>query len=238
MARIGLIGGTALRDWEHFEIEETIDKNTPWGTPSSPLFKGNMEGEEIALLMRHGKDHTIPPHRINHRANIYALQKEVDEIIGVCSAGALDEDMNVPSISIPKDYVNLWNTITFYNEKIKHVTPELSETLREELIEASDLSGVDAVYPNAVYVQTQGPRLETKAEVNIIQKFGELVGMTMAFEATLSKEADLDYAAITTVDNYGNGIMEEEVDYEEIVETAEDSWEKVKDILVKFLKRR
>ncbi|MBS3790783.1 MAG: MTAP family purine nucleoside phosphorylase, partial [Candidatus Thermoplasmatota archaeon] len=235
MSRIGLIGGTALKDWDEFEIEEKIEKNTPWGTPSSPLFKGEMGGKEIILLMRHGRDHTIPPHRINHRANVYALQEEVDGIIGICSSGALNVDVEVPSISIPKDYVNFWNPMSFYNEKIKHVTPELSQTLRNELIEAAEEAAHDYVDLEYVYVQTEGPRLETKAEVKILQEFGDLVGMTMASEATLSNEISLEYAALVTVDNYAHGIKDEKVDYEDIVDTASDNWDNVKDILVSFL---
>ena len=238
MSRIGLIGGTALKDWDEFEIKETEKKNTPWGTPSSPLFKGTLEGEEIVLLMRHGPDHTIPPHRINHRANVYAMQKEVDEIVGICSSGALSEDISVPSISIPEDYVNFWNPLTFYNEKIKHVTPELSQVLRNQLIEAAQESDHDNIRSEDVYVQTEGPRLETKAEVKILQQFGDLVGMTMASEATLSKESALEYAALVTIDNYAHGVKGEEVEYEEIVDTARDNWSKVKDILITFLKRR
>jgi len=235
MSRIGLIGGTALKDWDEFEIKETEKKNT---TPSSPLFKGTLEGEEIVLLMRHGPDHTIPPHRINHRANVYAMQKEVDEIVGICSSGALSEDISVPSISIPEDYVNFWNPLTFYNEKIKHVTPELSQVLRNQLIEAAQESDHDNIRSEDVYVQTEGPRLETKAEVKILQQFGDLVGMTMASEATLSKESALEYAALVTIDNYAHGVKGEEVEYEEIVDTARDNWSKVKDILITFLKRR
>jgi len=238
MSRIGLIGGTALKDWDEFEIKETEKKNTPWGTPSSPLFKGRLEGEEIVLLMRHGPDHTIPPHRINHRANLYVLQKEVEEIIGICSSGSLDGDKKVPSLSIPEDYVNFWNPITFYNEKIKHVTPELSKVLRNQLIEAARESNHDNISTEDVYVQTEGPRLETRAEVKILEQFGDLVGMTMASEATLSKESALKYAALVTIDNYAHGIKDEKVEYEEIVDTARDNWDKVKDILIRFLKRR
>jgi len=238
MARIGLIGGTTLKDWDEFEIKEKIEKNTPWGTPSSPLFKGSLNGEEIMLLMRHGQDHTIPPHRINHRANIYALQKEVDEIIGICSSGALKEDIEVPSLSIPDDYVSFWNPITFYNEKIKHVTPELSQVLRNQLIEAAKEVDNNNINSGGIYVQTEGPRLETKAEVRVLQKFGDLVGMTMASEATLSKESALNYAALVTVDNYAHGVKDEKVEYEEIVDTAIDNWDNVKDVLTRFLKRR
>lgn len=238
MSDIGVIGGTGFAEWEEFEIKEEEESHTPWGTPSSPLYTGSLKGKEVILLKRHGLNHDIPPHRINHRANIYALQKEVDEVIGICSAGSLSSEIEVPSVSIPEDYVNYWNPITFYNEKIKHVTPELSARLREELLKASQEAGFEDLKDDAVYVQTEGPRLETKAEVKILSDFGDLVGMTMASEATLCKEAAVDYAAVVSIDNYANGVKDEKVDYEEIVDTAQDNWENIKDILEIFLKER
>ncbi len=237
MEMIGIIGGTGFKGWNEFEIENEVDKHTPWGTPSSPLYEGKLKGKKIVLLMRHGLDHSIPPHRINHRANIYALQEKADEIIGLCSAGALNTDMNVPSISIPKDYVNLWDPITFYDEKIKHVTPELSPELREELINAAEKLNED-FDKEGVYVQTRGPRLETKAEVDALKNFGDFVGMTMCPEATLAKESALEYAGITSIDNYANGVKGEEIEYEEIVDTAEKNWENAKKILEEFLEER
>jgi len=237
MEMIGIIGGTGFKGWNEFKIKNEVKKNTPWGTPSSPIFEGELKGDKIVLLMRHGQDHTIPPHRINHRANIYALQEKVEKIIGLCSAGALQPDIKVPSISIPKDYVNFWNPITFYDEKIKHITPELSPELRKELLEAGERVDEDFT-KEGVYVQTRGPRLETKAEVNILKNFGDFVGMTMCSEATLAKESSVEYAAITSIDNYANGVKGEVADYEEIVDTAEDNWEKVKKILEVFFEER
>ncbi|MEF8874559.1 MAG: MTAP family purine nucleoside phosphorylase [Candidatus Thermoplasmatota archaeon] len=238
MPGIGIIGGTGFAEWEEFEVEETEEKHTPWGSPSSPLYRGSLKGKKVVLVKRHGPDHEIPPHRINHRANIYALQEEVDEIIGICSAGALKADIEVPSISLPEDYVNFWNPVTFYNEKIKHVTPGLSSDLREELIEGADEADFGDIDEDGVYVQTIGPRLETKAEVKILSDFGDLVGMTMASEATLSKEASLEYACIVGIDNYANGVKDEEVEYDEIVDTAQDNWENIKEILENFLEKR
>ncbi len=237
MSDIGIIGGTGFAEWDGFVVDEKEKKHTPWGTPSSPLYRGTLKGKKIVLLKRHGPEHDIPPHRINHRANIYALQKEVDELVGICSAGALREDIKVPSISIPNDYVNLWNPITFYNEKIKHVTPGLSFSLRDELIKASKETGED-INEEGIYIQTQGPRLETKAEVNILCDFGDLVGMTMASESTLCKETGVGYAALVSVDNYANGVKKEELDYEEIVDTAQNNWENIKKILEIFLESR
>lgn len=237
MERIGIIGGTGFKGWNEFEIEEEIDKHTPWGSPSSPLYKGELGERTVFLLMRHGPDHTIPPHRINHRANIYAMQEEVEDIIGLCSAGALGSEIKVPSISIPDDYVNFWNPITFYDEKIKHVTPGLSTKLRKDLIDSAEELW-EELKTEGAYVQTQGPRLETKAEIKILKDYGQFIGMTMASEATLCKEVNLDYAGLLSVDNYANGIEGEEIDYDEIVDTAEENWKKVKKILERFLKER
>ncbi len=235
MPQIGIIGGTAFKDWKSFKVKEERREETPWGTPSSPLIIGDVNGTEVVLLLRHGKNHNIPPHKINNRANIYALERKVDQIVGLSSAGAAKEEIEVPSISVPKDYVNFWNVTTFYNEKIKHATPELSEELREMIIEASEKAGFDDVRTDDVYVQTTGPRLETRAEVNILKNFGELIGMTMAPEATLCKEVGLEYASIVTNDNYAHGVNDVKVDYEEIKNTARENWSNVEKILKEFL---
>ncbi len=235
MSGLGIIGGTAFKEWNEFEVEEKVEKETPWGTPSSRFYHGFLGEKEILFLLRHGEQHDIPPHRINHRANFYALQEEVDEVIGICSGGALKDDIEVPTVSIPEDYINLWNIPSFYEERINHVTPGLSEGLREELIQSAD--DLDPRTED-VYIQTSGPRLETKAEVNLLKDHADLVGMTMASEATLAKEASLDYAALITVDNYANGIIDEEVEYEEIVETARESWSDVENILQDLVKDR
>lgn len=239
MEKIGIISGTGFKGWNEFEVENKIEKHTPWGTPSSPLYEGKLkeEGKKVVLLMRHGPDHTIPPHRINYRANIYALQNRVEEIIGLCSAGALSPDIQVPSVSIPKDYVNFWSPITFYDEKIKHVTPGLSSELRDSLIKAAEKVG-EEIDDEGVYVQTRGPRLETEAEVKVLKDFGDFVGMTMCYEATLAKESALEYAGITSIDNYANGIKGEEVKYEEIVDTAEENWKGMKKIIEGFFEER
>ncbi|MFW6040384.1 MAG: MTAP family purine nucleoside phosphorylase [Thermoplasmatota archaeon] len=237
MSGIGVIGGTSFKRWDSFNIIEEIDRTTPWGSPSSSIMKGDIDGKEIFLLLRHGESHDIPPHRINNRANIYALQRHVDEIIGISSAGALKENIDVPSISIPKDYVNFWGIQTFYDEKIKHITPSLSTNLREELITACEKIGKD-VRKKDVYVKTEGPRLETKAEVKILKNFGDIVGMTLPPEATLCKEANVKYNCIVTIDNFAHGIGPEKVDYKDIVSTARNNWDQVKEILERFLKDR
>lgn len=239
MPGIGIIGGTGFKEWDAFEMKGERDEETPWGTPSSSLLVGEVQDTEVVLLLRHGEDRDIPPHQINHHANIYALQREVEEIVGISSAGALYPELKVPCISVPEDYLNFWNVPTFYHEEIKHITPELSEGLRMGILGSADeMMEEKEVRRDDVYIQTTGPRLETRAEVKALKNFGDLVGMTMASEATLAKETDVDYASIVSVDNYAHGIQGEEVDYEEIVETARENWENVTALIESFLERR
>ncbi len=239
MSSIGIICGTGFKDEKDIDIKKTHAVETPWGTPSSPLYRCNFSGKDAILLLRHGPGRNIPPHRINHRANIYALKREVDEIVGVSSAGALRNDIPVPSISVPKDYVDLWNTITFYEESIKHITPCLSPVLREGLLKAtSDMDDIGITRRDDVYVQTSGPRLETQAEVMLLSNYGDLVGMTMASEATLAKEVGMEYASLVTIDNYGHGVGPDSIRYEDIINTARSNWMIVTDILKIFLKSR
>ncbi len=234
MTTVGIIGGTAFKNLDNLELEKGKKSHTPWGSPSSPIFTGTLAGKEIELIFRHGENHDIPPHRVNTQANIYALQRDVDTIIGVSSAGALHKNMDVPSISIPQDYVNFWKVETFYDQTIKHITPEISSAIRNEIIEgAKDIKDIE-VRTEDIYVQTVGPRLETKAEVRIIQSYGDLVGMTMGTEATLCKEIDVDYASLVSVDNYANGVVKKVVRYEDIIENASKSLDAIFKLLEKF----
>lgn len=235
MTSIGIIGGTGFKTWDELKEVETMESITPWGTPSSPVFKGDLHGVDVYLIMRHGEKKDIPAHMVNHRANVYALQRYTEKIIGVSSAGALREEIPVPSISIPADYVNLWNIVSFFNDSIKHVTPSLSEQTRNILLECSEEMDVP-IRDSDIYVQTVGPRLETKAEIDILSDIGDLVGMTMAPEATLSREANIDYASITTIDNYANGIMDKKIDYQEIIERAERNWGNATKLLSRYIK--
>lgn len=237
MSSLGIICGTGFKEQKDLKIKETKKIETPWGTPSSPLYICTLSGKEVVLLLRHGQDRTLPPHRINHRANIFALQREVDEIVGVASAGALKGDIPVPSISVPKDYVNLWNAITFFEDTINHITPELSPKLRKNILDSAKMTEEMPVARDSdIYVQTSGPRLETKAEVKVLSDLGDIVGMTMASEATLAKEANMEYAAVVTVDNYANGVGPDSIRYEDIVNTARDNWKTVTDMLKVFIR--
>ncbi|NQU98706.1 MTAP family purine nucleoside phosphorylase [Candidatus Woesearchaeota archaeon] len=180
------------------------------------------------FLQRHGEG--IPPHKIDHKANLLSLkEKGVDKVIGVCSVGSLKLDIPPGSIVIPHDYINLTNMQTYNDLEAVHITPSLDEELRNKIIEAAK-KGISIVN-KGVYIQTTGPRLETKAEINMIKNYADIVGMTMANEATLAKELGMKYAAICSVDNFANGLTDEEISIENVNKNQEKNKEKILKLL-------
>lgn len=229
---VGIIGGGSLKLEGEFLGEEVV--KTAFGFPSSPLRFIKVGGKTFVVLLRHGPNGSIPPHRVNHRANIEALcSVGVKWVIGVNSVGSLKRDIVPGSLLVPDDFFCLWAILSFFEEKAVHVTPVLDEILRQKLIESCRRLGYPCI-PRGVYVQTLGPRLETKAEVKFLSQIGDVVGMTMAHEATLSVERGLRYASLCTVDNYAHGISEEPLREADIRQMARLNAEKVSRILEKM----
>jgi 5'-methylthioadenosine phosphorylase len=227
---IGIIGGTGLYNSTLMNryAEENIE--TEYGLVKLFL------GEQTAFLPRHGIDADIPPHRINFKANISAFkQKGIKEIIGVNSVGSLNENIPPPTILIPHDYMNPFRIPTYFDSKIVHITPSLSKSLRERIIQLAKAEKMNFI-DRGIYIQTLGPRLETKAEIKMLKSYGEVVGMTMASEATLAKELELEYASICSVDNFANGIVKEELSFTNIKKNAGVNCEIILDFLMKFVK--
>jgi purine nucleoside phosphorylase len=230
---LGIIAGGSFSP-EGLEAAEKQTIDTPFGEPSDHFTIGTLRGTKIAFLPRHGPE-GIPPHRINHRANIYALKKlGVTEVVGVNSVGSLREELSPGSIVIPHDYLSPWEILTFYEHQAVHITPVLDAALRERLIRAATGSGVD-VSPEGIYIQTIGPRLETKAEIAMLRGFGDVVGMTMAHEATLCQEVGLAYASICSVDNYCHGIIDTPLTAEEIIQRAGENAATINTIVIQVM---
>jgi 5'-methylthioadenosine phosphorylase len=227
---LGLIGGTSLFGSKFLEDAQEREVETEYGTVYL-LFT-----RKVIFIPRHGKEENIPPHRINHKANIMAFKElNVEKIVGVTSVGSLKLDIKPRSIVVPHDYISLCSIPTFYDDKIVHVTPGLDESLRRDIIKVATGLGVDLI-ERGVYFQTVGPRLETRAEINFIRDYADVVGMNMASEATLAKELELRYANISTVDNYAHGIIAgEELDYKKIVEAASKSRADLEKVLKKLI---
>lgn len=179
----------------------------------------------VLFLNRHGKN--IPPHKINHKKNISFLKKKgIKIIIGINSVGSLKKKIKVGTIVIPNDYINLKNIHTYCDIKAKHITPGLDQGLRKKIIASAKKSKIK-ILPKATYIQTIGPRFETKAEVNMIKNFADIVGMTMANEATLAKELNIKYASICVVDNYANGIADKKISIKDIIKNQDKNRKKI-----------
>jgi 5'-methylthioadenosine phosphorylase len=204
---LGIIGGTSLL----FSTLPALEKRrvaTPFGN-AELLF-----GDKLVMLMRH--QHGLPPHRINHRANLAALAiAGVTDIVAFGSSGSLKPKIPPGSLVIPTDYISLSDIPSIHDHAIEHVRPELSEALAKKLAEL-----VPSARYGGVYVQTRGPRIETVAEVKSLAWIADVVGMTVASEATLACELGLRFAALCTIENYANGLGDEVLTYEHIVNVS------------------
>lgn len=231
--RIAIIGGSGFS--ELLRKSKSVKIKTKYGSPSDSVEIGVFSGKTVTFLPRHGKKRNLPPHTINYKANIFALKKiGVEKIIGVTSVGSLKKKIKPPCIFIPNDYMNLWGIQTYYEKEIVHVTPEVDESMRKIVVEQAKSIGAN-VY-EGVYVQTTGPRLETKAEINFLKNYADVVGMNMATEATLSKELGLKYVNISSVDNYANGVLSESLTFEQILQNARKNSNQIKKLLKNVVK--
>lgn len=226
---IGVIGGVGFSQSEMFKDAQGEEVDTRYGRVAMLLL------EKIAFVPRHGRESNIPPHKVNHKANLSAFkEKGIERIIGVNSAGSLDYEIAPPAIMIPHDYIGLWDNATIYDDKIAHVVPGLDEELRQDILSFAEIYELGAM-DSGVYMQTTGPRLETKAEVKMLSKFADIVGMTLANEATLAKELGLRYASICSVDNYAHGITDEPLTNDMILENAKVNSQDIAEFLLRLV---
>ena len=239
MTKVAIIGGTGLTSLNGLEIEGREIVQTPFGEPSGPLVRGNLAGHQIYFLPRHGAAHTIPPHQINYRANIWALKAAgVEQVIAVNAVGGIREDMQPGTLIIPDQVIDytVSRTNTFFEEGLKQVvhidfTEPYCESLRQDIISAADNSSINVI-KEGTYAATQGPRLETAAEVNRLEKDGcHLVGMTGMPEAALAREQELCYASISVVANLAAGRGTEGLTMEIIEKNLNEGMGKVRQLL-------
>ncbi len=210
-----IIGGSSL--FESIIFDKWVKKNikTPFG---EVFFKIQ---NNIIFLQRHGSP-PAPPHMINHRANIWAMKDMgVEMTISINSVGSLKTKIKPGSFVIPHDFISLWDIPTFYDNEMRNIVPVMHEGARNFIIELCMEAGLETIN-SGIYIQTRGPRFETKAEINLLKRFGDVVGMTMASEATLSMEYDLPYASLCSIDNYCHGITKMPLTIEEL----KKNWQK------------
>ncbi len=238
MADIAIIGGTGLNSLKGLTITHREMVNTPYGQPSSPLVFGEICGCKIVFLARHGSGHTIPPHQVNYRANLWALNESgVKNIIAVAAVGGIRDDMKPGRIAFPDQIIDYtWCRKSTYfedNEDVKHIdfTYPYCEEVRSLLIEGARKAGLDPVI-DGTYGATQGPRLETAAEIRRMERDGcALVGMTGMPEAALARELELCYASCSVVANWAAGKNGEIISMDEIETNVKTGMRHVRQLL-------
>lgn len=218
--KIGLLIGTALPEGIHPGNKPTI---TEFGMTSSGILEMEVEGCTFMIINRHGVPPTIPPHEVNNQANLKALHdRGCEAVLSICSCGSLREDIPVPSVAVPNDYIDLFSGATVIHGEIRHEKPGFDPELMEAVGKACGSAGIDPVN-RGIYIQTKGPRFETAAEVRMLSIWGDFVGMNLGSEATISSELGLPIAGILTVDNYANGVGDLP-DYEAIRSESSSKW--------------
>jgi len=242
---LGIIGGTGLTQLSSLEATRQQVMRSPYGEPSGPLTFGRINGQQVVFLARHGYSHGIPPHMVNYRANIWALHAaNVTHVLSVASVGGIRADLGPGVIGIPHQMLDYtWGRKSTFFEGdergVVHIdfTHPYCEELRLRCIEAARLAGQQVV-EGGVYATTQGPRLETAAEIDRLERDGaDMVGMTGMPEAALAREQGLCYAAIAVVANYaaGRASSRESIRMEDIHSTMETALTKVRGILEKLV---
>ncbi|HVF35527.1 MAG TPA: S-methyl-5'-thioinosine phosphorylase, partial [Candidatus Saccharimonadia bacterium] len=210
---LALIGGTGLYAFDGLEVDERVRPSTPYGDVSGEIALGRYAGRRVAFLARHGAGHTLAPHRINYRANVHALHAlGVRRAVAVNAVGGITPAMAPRAICVPHQLIDYTHgrESSFCDAdgaEVRHIdfSDPYSASLSNALVAAALRGGIEVV-PRGVYGATQGPRLETVAEIARMARDGcDLVGMTGMPEAALAREIDLEYAAIAVVANYGAG---------------------------------
>lgn len=246
MSKIAIIGGSGLTELPGLEIIDTFKTDTPWGKPSAAITVGKINSLEILFLPRHGNPHTIPPHKINYRANLWALsENNVSEIIAVNAVGGITTAMTPCSIVIPDQLIDYTHSRpdTFHEENLKEVkhidfTHPYSEILRQEIINAAKAVNIDIV-ANGTYAVTQGPRLETAAEIKRLEIAGnDIVGMTSMPEASLARELDIDYACCALVVNWAAGKTDEVITMEIIENNLKEGLGKIQSLIAAVINNK
>ncbi|WP_404359743.1 S-methyl-5'-thioinosine phosphorylase [Methylotuvimicrobium sp. KM1] len=245
MTQLAIIGGTGLTRLEGLKIIERKHIETPFGIPSADYVIGEIDEKTVVFLARHGNPHTIPPHKINYRANIWGLKEiGVQKIVAVAAVGGITSKMAPAHIAVPDQIIDYsyGRKHTFFEEDLEEVThidftSPYSTELREKLISAAESAKI-SVTPTGTYACTQGPRLETAAEIQRMERDGcDLVGMTGMPEAALAREQHIDYAALAVVANWAAGKTEGEITMTEIEQNLHKGMADTAKLLKAFIAR-
>ena len=244
---LAIIGGTGLTQLANLKLTHRQVVRTPYGEASGPLTFGKLNGRDVIFLARHGYGHTIPPHAVNYQANVWALQSQgASKVISVASVGGIREDLVPGSLVVPKQILDYTygRKHTFFDgpdEPVTHVdfTHPYCAILRGKLVEAADRIG-QGIIDGGVYATTQGPRLESAAEIDRLERDGaDMVGMTGMPEAGLARELGMRYAAVAVVVNHaaGRGESSAGIQLDQINAVLKSSMVKVRALLGKLVEQ-
>ena len=234
-----IIGGSGLQAMPGLDIIERVDIDTAWGKPSSLITLGRLGGQKVLFLARHSDEHGIPPHKVNYRANIAALAElGASCIFAFTAVGGISEDLCAGSLVVPHQIIDYtWGREHTYSDSIDvtlnyvDFTEPYDSELRAALIDTAAQSGCD-IARQSVYGATQGPRLESAAEIIRMERDGcDIVGMTGMPEAGLAREKNLPYACLALVVNPAAGKSGRLISFEEITQVMAERMPLVNTIL-------
>jgi 5'-methylthioinosine phosphorylase len=238
---LGIIGGTGLTQLENLKVTRRQLIRTPYGEPSGPLTFGEIAGHRVVFIPRHGAGHTIPPHQVNYRANIWAMHSEgVKNMVAVATVGGISAQLKPGDIVLPNQLIDYTHgrKHTFFDgdeQLVKHIdfTEPYCANMRKLCLNAAK-QAQENLLDGGVYAAVQGPRLETAAEINRLERDGAtLVGMTGMPEAALARELEMRYAVICPVANHaaGRASSAQGIQYEQIAQVLEQSLQRVRNII-------
>jgi 5'-methylthioadenosine phosphorylase len=243
---LGIIGGSGLRELKTMTVKRRRAVRTPYGKPSGALAFGTLGGRNVVFLPRHGPAHAIPPHEVNYCANLWALHaRGVTDVVAVAAVGGIRADLVPGTLAVPDQIIDYTHgrRATFFrrgSRPVMHIdfTRPYCESMRQRLLQAARAAG-EGVTGDATYAATQGPRLETAAEIRRLERDGaHIVGMTGMPEAALAREIGLCYAALAVVVNHaaGRGAAEREIRLEDFGPVLEKAMKRVRAILEQLVK--
>lgn len=258
---LGIIGGSGLYQIDGIKILDEIAIETPFGKPSDKYIITQYKGRKVVFLPRHGKGHKYPPHLINFRANIWGFRKlGVDKILSISAVGGINPNLNPGDFVISDQFIDFTKSRvqTFYegvclknddteikdevsellkNKRAVHidVTDPFCPEMRDVLIKVCDKNNFP-FHQKGVYAATEGPRLETSAEIKFLRLIGaDIVGMTLVPEIVLARELKMHFASISVVTNLAAGISQNRLTSDEVVEMMKEKNEQIKTVVLDFI---
>ncbi len=245
MTKIAIIGGSGLENPDILQDAQSIRLETPYGNPSSDFMTGQIEGVEVAVLSRHGRDHSIPPSQVNNRANIWAIQQlECTHILTTTACGSLREEIQRGDMVIPDQFIDFTRHrgITFFDKfkegNLRHtpMADPFDKNLRTLLVESASALRF-AFHSSGTVITIEGPRFSTRAESKMFRTWGaDIINMSVAPECILANELGIPYAAVALSTDYDCWKTDEAaVTWEEVLEVFNKNVENVIQLLIRTI---